>query len=118
VTISANTLTVTGGLTLDGTLNLGAASGSTSSGQVTFKGSQMLEGTGKVVLGGSTSNALYAQGDNGNNPAKQTVGSSITIQGGSGIISGVFTSSSTDTVALQGTISVPGGQTLLIGGSN
>ena len=59
---------VTGGLTLDGTAKLGGAGGGTSA-RLDFEGSQALSGTGSVVLGASAGNGLFAQGNNGSNPA-------------------------------------------------
>jgi YD repeat-containing protein len=105
---------VTGGMTLDGTLDLGASNGITA-GRIYFNGTQTLSGSGTVVLGGSGSNALYALGNNGNSPATLTIGSGITVQGGSGIVGGYY---SNDSVVNDGTITVASRQALTIDGSN
>jgi pimeloyl-ACP methyl ester carboxylesterase len=106
---------VTGGLTLDGVLNLGAASGGTY-GQLNFQdGAQALAGSGTVTLGSSSSNALYAQGNDGSNPVTLTIASGIKITGGSGILSGQYANDSFDN---NGTITIPSGQTLQLGGLN
>ena len=81
---------VTGGLTLNGTANLGAAGGSTY-GVLHFEsGSQTLAGSGTVTFGSNTNNKLLAQGDDGSNPVTLTIGSGITIAGGSGILAGNY----------------------------
>ena len=105
---------VTGGLTLNGTANLGATNGSTY-GQLYLEGSQTLSGTGTVTFGSSTGNRLNAQGNNGNAPATLTVASGISIKGGSGIIGGYY---SNDSAVFDGPITVASGQTLTIEGAN
>ncbi|HEY4233761.1 MAG TPA: RHS repeat-associated core domain-containing protein, partial [Lacipirellulaceae bacterium] len=89
-------------LTLNGEVDLGSTSGNTY-GQLTFaQGSQTLGGTGKVVFGGSTSNALYTDGGTSTtNPMVLTIGSNITVQGGSGIIT-KDTSYYTDSIVFLG----------------
>src|SRR5207245_1963539 len=57
-----NSATVTGGLTLNGSLDVGSVSGD-AYGRLTFQGTQTLGGTGTVALGGSSSNALLAYGN-------------------------------------------------------
>src|SRR6185295_4797316 len=96
---------VTGGLTLNGTLNVGNTAGSTS-GQLFFQGTQTLSGTGTVVFGGSGNNVIYAQGNNGASPATLTIGSGINIQGGVGSIRGYYISGSNDSIVNQGTINM------------
>jgi hypothetical protein len=108
---------VRGGLTLNGTLRLGSAGGS-SFAQLIFQGSQTLGGTGSVVYGASTSNALYAYGNGSTLPATLTIGSGVSIQGGNGTVSGYYTVSSTDSIINNGTITVGSGQTLNLGGVN
>src|SRR6185295_5107686 len=79
---------ISGGLILNGTLNLGKTNGTTN-GQLRFaQTSQTLGGLGTVVFGGSISNAIYATGNPFGNPVILTIGSGITIQGGSGVIGG------------------------------
>jgi hypothetical protein len=108
---------VSGGLTLNGEADLGSTSGNVY-GQLFFQGSQTLGGSGKVVFGGSASNALYAQGNGGSSPATLTLASGFTVQGGSGIISGYNTSSSSDSIVNQGAITGGSSGTLTIGGVN
>ncbi len=95
--------TVTGGLVLNGTLDLGAASGSYY-GRVYFAGSQTLGGVGTVQFGGRASNALYAQGT-GTAPATLTVGSGVTVHGQSGTVGGQFAG---DSFVLAGTVRADG----------
>ena len=106
--------TVTGGLTLNGTADLGAANNTTDA-QLYFQGSQTLAGTGTVVAGANSANDLYAQGNNGNAPATLTIASGITVQGGTVTVSGYY---GNDLFVNQGTITVPSGQTLTLGGSS
>ncbi len=113
-TASGVTLSITGGMTLNGTLEVGAANGSTHP-EIDFKGSQMLDGSGTVVLGGSANNALYVYVPNDNGAATLTIGSGITIQGGSGIVRGYYND---DGLINDGTINISSGQNLQIGGSN
>ena len=103
---------VTGGLTLDGTAKLGGAGGGTSA-RLDFEGSQALSGTGSVVLGASAGNGLFAQGNNGSNPATLTIGAGIAISGGSGAISGYYSS---DSVVLDGTIASTDGEHIAVNG--
>ena len=55
---SAELLTVTNGLILNGTVYLGS-SGNQSYGSIQFDGTQTLSGNGTVVFGGSGANALW-----------------------------------------------------------
>ena len=110
-----NGLGMIGGLTLNGVLNLGSANGSTN-GQLYFATDQTLSGTGTVTFGGSTSNTIYALGNNGNNPSTLTIGSGITVQGGSGSITGYY---GNDSIINDGSVNFgSGGSTLTIGGDN
>ena len=105
---------VMGGLTLNGTANLGSAGGSTN-GKLYFENvSQTLTGSGTVTFGSSTSNALYAYGNGGSNPVMLTIGSGITVQSGSGILGGY---NSGDTAVNLGTITVGGSGTLKLTGA-
>ncbi len=83
-------VTVTGGLTLNGTINIGNASRHTS-GQLNFVGAQTLGGTGSIVFGGS-GNQINTAASNGNS-GTLTIGSGITIQGKNGTIGYNSTSS-------------------------
>ena len=107
---------VSDGLTLNGTLDLGAADGSSYAGLI-FQGTQTLSGTGTVLLGGSFQNSLQAKGsNNGLTPATLTIGSGIMIHGGGAMIGGYFAS---DTVVNDGTInSDAGGATITVGSNN
>ena len=104
---------VTGGLTLNGAANLGAAGGGTFGVLYFVNGSQTLAGSGTVTFGSNTSNELYARGDDGSNPVTLTIGSGITIAGGSGIITGTYVN---DSFVNNGVITIPSGQTLQLGG--
>jgi hypothetical protein len=90
---TVNFVDVDGSVELDGTINLGAANGSTS-GQVLFTSySANLYGNGKVVFGGapisqSNPNAIYAKGSGSSSPVTVTIG--LTIQGGDGIVAGYY----------------------------
>jgi hypothetical protein len=88
VTLNANldltaSLKVVDGLTLNSTIAIGKADG-TGSATLNFEGTQTLAGTGAIVFGGSTSNALNIQGFP--NVATLTIGPNITIRGKSGTI--------------------------------
>ncbi|MCE9591901.1 MAG: Ig-like domain-containing protein [Planctomycetes bacterium] len=67
-------VTVTNGLTLNGILTLGA-----NYTRVIFSGTQTLGGTGSVVFGDFYANTLYANQNN----TTLTIGSSMTVHGGS-----------------------------------
>jgi hypothetical protein len=78
---SAN-LRLTHGLTLNNsTVNLGIID--TTPGTLTFQGTQLLGGTGTVVFGGSSNNALAISGSAG---STLTIGTGITVQGKNGSI--------------------------------
>ncbi len=86
--------------------------------QVYFEGSQpTLSGSQTLLLGGSTGDALYALGNNGNKPSTLTIGSGVTIQGGSGSIGGYY---SGDSVVFDGSLvaNTPGGIVTLGGGGS
>lgn len=104
---------VTGGLTLNGALNLGKSDGSTY-GRLYFYGSQSLSGAGAVTFGGSASNGLYSY-STGGAAATLTVGAGVSVGGGSGAVTG-YSASYGDTVVLNGPVSVPTGRTLTLGG--
>jgi hypothetical protein len=78
-----NQVTITGGFTLDGSLNLGATNGQ-SSGEAYFRGTQMLTGSGSINFG-SAGNSIFARSTSSNDsstPATLTIGPSITITAG------------------------------------
>ncbi|MCK6477514.1 MAG: hypothetical protein L6Q35_11855, partial [Phycisphaerales bacterium] len=102
---------VTGGLTLNGTLLLGAADGS-SSGRVNFLGTQTLGGTGVVVFGGSADNMLVESATSGT----LTIGAQVTVQGGSGYIGGTNSFGTTENVLFYGTLNIPAGRSIAIDG--
>ena len=92
--------------------------GDTFSTQVFFQGSQpTLSGSETLILGSSTSDALYAEGNNGNKPSTLTIGSGVTIQGGSGSIGGYY---SGDSVVFDGSLvaNTSGGIVTLGGGGS
>jgi hypothetical protein len=104
---------VTGGLTLNGALELGLANGN-ANGDLYFEdGAQTLSGTGTVTFGASTSNALDSYGPDV--AATLTIASGITVQGGSGSVIGFYPA---DSIVNDGTITIPSGQALAIGGSS
>ena len=106
--------TVTGGLTLNGTIDLGSSNGSYA-GQVYFSATQTLSGTGTVVFGGSGNNAIEAQGTGpGNTAATLTVASGLALSGGAGRISGYY---SNDTTVNNTTLTFSSG-TLTFTGTN
>src|SRR5207244_8168320 len=80
-----------------------------------FQGSQTLSSTRKIVFGGSSTHSFYAFGNGGNSPATLTIGSGLTIQGGSGAIKGYYTN---DTFVNNAAITVASGQTFVFGGAN
>ena len=77
---------VTGGLTLNGAINLGNSSGSVYGDLYFENGPQTLSGTGTVTFGTSTANHLEAYGPN--TAATLTIASTVSVQGGSGNIGG------------------------------
>jgi VCBS repeat-containing protein len=90
---------VTGGLTLNSTLQLGQPNppqtGFGTFGILTFNGTQALTGTGTISLGVRSGNAI----NHGSNGQTLTIGPGVTIRGAAGIIG-----SSLSTVINQGTI--------------
>jgi hypothetical protein len=110
---------VSGGLTLNGTIELGASNGSSSAQLFFIKTQNIVSGTGSVVLGsapnGSNGNAIYAQGENaaGTAPASLIIGEAISIVGGNGLIAGFY---STDSIVNNGTILAAGDGTLIFQG--
>ncbi|HQU41211.1 MAG TPA: LamG domain-containing protein, partial [Pirellulales bacterium] len=94
---------ITGGLTLNTTLDVGNAAGTTY-GTLTFSVNETLAGNGTVNFGGSASNSIEAGGQT------LTIGPTITIQGGSAsIIEG--------TLDNQGAIVASGGGSITVGPS-
>ena len=87
LTVNAAYVTVINGLVLNGTVSIGTASGYDS--RLDFSGSQMLSGTGTVVLGAGT----YAAMKITSNGATLTLGPGITVRcpsaGGSRAVVGV-----------------------------
>jgi RHS repeat-associated protein len=79
--LTAGSLVVVNGLTLDGTAILGDSSGS-SSARLNFSGSQSLGGTGTVLFGGSSFNALRLTTAD----TTLTIGPGVTVRGRSGTI--------------------------------
>jgi hypothetical protein len=94
-------LTITDGLTLDGTASIGSATASMnpSGSSLDFMGSQALGGTGEVVFGDDDSEILIDEG------STLTIGPNMTIHGGAGIVGDSY-----DNVALinEGTIEADG----------
>ena len=76
-------VTVTDGLTLGGTIDLGSANGSTQD-AIFFDGAQTLGGTGSIVLGGASNTIGTAS--SGGDSGTLTIGSGITIEGQDGTI--------------------------------
>ncbi|HVK08457.1 MAG TPA: hypothetical protein VM597_06730, partial [Gemmataceae bacterium] len=81
-------LNVANGLTVDGTLLLGRTDG-TAAATVAYTTTQTLGGSGSIVFGGSTSNAMFL---NGNHTV--TVGPTLVIRGKSGNIYGTLNNDS------------------------
>ncbi len=120
---NANSVAITNGLTLNGTLSLG---NSTRTGWLNFIGTQTLGGTGTVVMGPvptdpsvGTYNGLFESAANG----VLTIGSGVTVRGQQGIIgfnSGTSQGTSTASVNNLGTIKsdVSGGFITLQGASD
>ncbi len=113
VTVYDAAIYVSGSLTLNGVINLGNASGSVYGDLYFENGPHTLSGTGTVTLGTSISNYLEAYGPN--TAATLTIGSGITVEGGSGTVGGYY---SADSLVNDGTITSASGQTLTIQGSN
>src|SRR5581483_3368088 len=105
-------LLVTGGMVLNGTLNIGSADGSIAS-SVYFGGTGTLSGSGQVVFGNSINNELNAGTPSGFGGVTLTIASGISIHGGSGSLNGA--DFQTDTIINQAQIVIPSGQSLTIG---
>ncbi len=106
---------VTGGLTLNGTIDLGSSNGSSSTaGTLDFEGgNQALTGNGTVVFGSDeSSNALFAEGNGSSISVALTIGAGITIQGGSGNVNGVY---GADSIILDGSIAADNGGDIIVG---
>src|SRR5262249_46484311 len=76
---TARWLTVSGGMTLNGTVLLGSDQGGRN-GLLTFGGTQTLGGTGSVVVGQSSTGSTFGPGFN--SFATLTIGPGITFHGG------------------------------------
>ena len=112
-------MTVYDGLTLNGTLSLGNAGGSTS-GQILFGDSThaagSLAGTGTVVFGASASNSINNDSNLGGASGTLTLGPNITIHGKSGSIVNDF---ATGSIVNQGAINADtSGGTIVFGSTN
>jgi hypothetical protein len=98
--------TIQGGLTLDSTVFVGSADGSTT-GHLEFAGSQTIStvGGGLIFLGGSTTNSLDAipQGEVPRPPITLSLGPGVTLQAQNGIIG---TRQTDFTLLNQGTLGV------------
>jgi len=98
-------ITVTDGLTLNGTLDLGPADPANGASTLDFQGAQTLGGTGLIVLGGAgyepeSINTASSGGDSGT----LTIGPNITIDGTAAYI-GYDSGPGTETpLVLEGTI--------------
>ena len=113
-TLNYTYLNVYGGLTLEGTIFLGAADGSTY-GRLFTRGAVTLGGTGDVLFGGSTNNQIDNQYDSGSGTL--TLGPDLTVHGQNGTVG-----SSSYPMINQGTIDADtSGDTITVqfaGGSN
>ena len=78
-------ITVTGGLTIDGTILMGNQAGTTN-GILSFVGAQTLAGTGEIVFGTSGFNQINTASSGGSDTGTLTIGAGITIDGASGFI--------------------------------
>src|SRR6185312_5551300 len=114
--------TITRGLTLNGTLDLGSGGGAPTYCHLTFSGTQTLAGSGQIVFGpiveaGYTyTDGITAQGGGtAATAATLTIGPGITIKGNTG---GIGEAYATDSVVNQGMIDAGvSGQTIAIGGA-
>src|SRR5262249_16961675 len=93
---AASRLTVTSGMTLNGTILLGAADGSESSG-LKAEGAQTWSGTGSVLFGGTINNWLQVS-----DGATLTLGAGLTVHGQSGQLTGTFVNQGTIDADLAG----------------
>ncbi len=99
------TITVSGGLTVDGTLLVGNASGGTSS-LVKLLGGQTIGGAGSIVFGGSSSNTFTTPTQGA---VTFTFGPNLTIHGKSGQFAGEGSGASNPTYVIQGPLFVDAG---------
>ncbi len=111
---NSNSLTITNGITNNGDIRLGAVDDSTNATLTAF-GTQTLGGTGTVTFGGSSGNALIVSGGGS---STLTIGSDITIQGGSGSVRDSGAYRNLETFINQGTIHINAGSTLGLRGTN
>ena len=107
--VLSSVLVVTNGLTLNGTLRVGATDGSTA-GTVEFNGTQTLTGAGDVLLGANSSNSVGLT----TNTSTLTLGSGIEVHGNTGALYGISTD---DTIVNDGTVAADGGGAIFIGSS-
>ncbi len=102
MTTIGDTITVTQGLTLNGTIDLGPTDASGIS-ELNFQGAQTLSGTGSIVFGnfyeGDQINTASSGGDSG----ALTIGPNITVQGTDGVI-GYDHGGPETPIVLEGTI--------------
>ena len=122
-TLANSSVTITGGLTLNGTLNFGQTTSANSFATITFLGSQHLSGSGTVNIGVNTASGIspyppyriFAESTNsGTTPAVLTIDSGMTINGGTGSLSGYFAN---DSIVNNGTVQAPAsGAALYLGG--
>ena len=89
-------MTVTSGLTLNGTILLGSADGS-DVGTLTAQGTQTWSGTGSILFGGSDTTSLAISSG-----ATLTLGAGLTVHGQSGEITGTFINQGTISADLAG----------------
>ena len=106
-------VSVLGGLTLFGTIEIGNAAGTTA-GSLNFVGAQTLSGTGTVVLGGV---AIYpydtiTDASNNGDSGTLTIGAGITIEGQSAVIGNASVP-----LVNEGTIEVSAGGLISVYGS-
>ena len=109
------TVTVRGGLTLDGTIELGSTNNTSYYGDLNFQGAQTLGGTGSVVFGDSGNNAINTASANGDS-GTLTIGPGITIDGEYGLI-GYDGGGNQTPLVVQGTIASTGGENISIYGA-
>ena len=117
-TESGNKLTVEGGMTVDGTLQIGDAAG-VHNGNVELDGSQTIDGSGEILFGGNTGNVIHAT----NSTDDITFGPALTIEGKNGIIDGAFAYSPSgqppaNQYTFEGTVEDDSGGDISIGSSN
>ncbi len=114
-----SSVTVTDGLTLDGTIDLGSTIYYNNIGyyygDLDFQGAQTLSGTGSVVFGNSSNNAINTASVNGD-LGTLTIGSGITIDGDTGSI-GYDNDTNQTPLVVEGTVASDGGGSISIYGS-